>query len=123
MKRGTVGIRPEDMEDATIRPAQPGQALRAKVDITEALGSEVMVHFGIDAPQVFSEVRQGGSDGETLKAIGIESSATFVASFNSRSKVRPGDMIDIAVDTRHLHFFDPADGSRLTTALSPDLRP
>ena len=110
-----VGIRPEDMEDAAIAPAQPGQMLRSKVDITEALGSELMVHFGIDAPHVPSEPRHATSD-DSLKSLGAETGSTFVASFSARSRVRPGDLVEISVDTSHLHFFDPADGSRLTTA-------
>jgi multiple sugar transport system ATP-binding protein len=112
-----VGIRPEDMEDAAVAGTVSGQILKAKVDITEALGSEIMVHFGVDAPQVFSDGAKKSDDEETLKSIGTDASATFVASFSARSRVRPGDLLDIVVDTSHLHFFDPVDGSRLTAPL------
>jgi multiple sugar transport system ATP-binding protein len=33
--------------------------------------------------------------------------AHWVASFGPRSAVRPGDTLEVAVDTRRLHFFDP----------------
>jgi hypothetical protein len=36
-----------------------------------------------------------------------------VASFNARTRVRPGELIDVAVDTSHLHFFDLTTGERL----------
>ena len=112
-----LGIRPEDMEDNAFTAGRPGQILKTKVDITEALGSEVMVHFGVDAPQVFSDGNKKADDEENLKTIGTDAGATFVASFNARSRVRPGDVIEIGVDTSHLHFFDLADGSRLAAPL------
>ncbi len=104
-----LGIRPEDMEDAAFAEVSPDRVIKSKVDITEALGSGVMVHFGIDSPQVHSETKSE----EELERLGTDSSATFVGSFNARSRVRPGELIDVAVNTSHLHFFDPATGARL----------
>ncbi len=108
-----VGIRPEDMQDGALTEVDPLRRLRATVDITEALGSEVMAYFGVDAQQVFSDGAKREDDEENLKSIGVESGSTFVASFNARSRVRPGDKIEVAVDTARLHFFDPETGSRL----------
>jgi multiple sugar transport system ATP-binding protein len=110
----TIGIRPEDMEDASISSTTPDKTLKVKVDITEALGSEVMAHFGVDAKQVVSEAKK--DDEEHLQAIGVDAGSTFVASFSARSRVRPGDQLEISVDTSRLHFFDPVDGSRLGVA-------
>ena len=47
-----VGIRPEDMEDAATQATtrEGRRVLRAEVDLREALGSEVLVHFTVDAP-------------------------------------------------------------------------
>ena len=51
-----VGIRPEDMEDAAIHDdAGPDRVLTARVDLREALGSEVLIHFTVDAPPVLTE--------------------------------------------------------------------
>jgi multiple sugar transport system ATP-binding protein len=111
----TVGIRPEDMEDGAIATVDPKRTLRAQVDITEALGSEVMAHFNVDAQQVVSEDTKK-EDEENLKSIASGSGATFVASFNARSRVRPGDTVQIAVDTSRLHFFDPESGDRIGNA-------
>jgi multiple sugar transport system ATP-binding protein len=112
--RIVLGIRPEDMEDAEFIGVAANRTLKTKVDITEALGSEVMVHFGVDAPQVFTDaIRKGGDEEESLGRIAGESGSTFVASFNARTRVRPGDLVDVAVDTKHVHFFELASGERL----------
>ena len=113
--RIVLGIRPEDMEDAEFIGVAVNRTLKTKVDITEALGSEVMVHFGVDAPQVFTDaIRKGdGADEDTLGRLGSEAGSTFVASFNARTRVRPGDLVDVAVDTKHVHFFEVASGERL----------
>lgn len=107
-----VGIRPEDMEDAAFESAPPERTLRSKVDITEALGSEVMVHFGVDAKPVFTDAARK-SDDEELDRLTGDADSTFVGSFNARSRIRPGDVVNISVDTSHLHFFDQASGQRL----------
>ena len=109
-----LGIRPEDMEDAAFAGGSPvNRTLKTKVDITEALGSEVMVHFGVDALPVFTDAIKKGDDEESLSRLSGDAGSTFVASFNARTRVRPGELIDVAVDTRHLHFFELASGARL----------
>jgi multiple sugar transport system ATP-binding protein len=45
-----VGIRPEDIEDAALAPETAVDRLRGKVLLTEALGSEIVVHLAVDAP-------------------------------------------------------------------------
>jgi multiple sugar transport system ATP-binding protein len=34
----------------------------------------------------------------------------MVGRFGARSRVRPGEAVDVAVDTRQLHFFDVETG-------------
>jgi multiple sugar transport system ATP-binding protein len=34
----------------------------------------------------------------------------IVGRFGARSRVRPGEQVDVAVDTRQLHFFDVDTG-------------
>jgi len=55
-----LGIRPEDLEDIALAPeASEGHRLRGKVQLTEALGSEIMVHFSTDAKHAITdEVRE-----------------------------------------------------------------
>jgi len=107
-----LGIRPEDLEDRALAGAEEqGAALKGKVTLREALGSEVMVHFLVDAPPAITDdVKELAEDmGEDRIAEGARET-TIVGRFGARSRVKPGDAIDVAVDTRQLHFFDPATG-------------
>jgi multiple sugar transport system ATP-binding protein len=78
--------------------------------LREALGSEIMVHFIVDArPALTEDVRELAEDvGGDLPDAAHES--TLVARFNARSRVREGEEADVAVDTSELHFFDPESG-------------
>jgi multiple sugar transport system ATP-binding protein len=109
-----VGIRPEDMEDpALLTDAPADRQIKGKVELTEALGSEIMVHFSIDATHAVTEdvhdlQKDIGADRAPGTGIGSESGgAVIVGRFGPRSRVRLGDAVDVAVDTRSLHFFDP----------------
>ena len=108
-----LGIRPEDLEDATLATdAPPDRRLKGKVELTEALGSEVMVHFSVDATHAITEdvhelQADIGEDRAPGSAIGAEAGAVLVGRFSPRSRVKEGDQIEVAVDTRTLHFFDP----------------
>jgi multiple sugar transport system ATP-binding protein len=109
-----VGIRPEDMEDpALVSNPSPDRQLKGKVELTEALGSEIMVHFSIDAAHAITDdVSDLQKDAGTDRApgAGIASGgegAVIVGRFGPRSRVKVDDTIDVAVDTRSLHFFDP----------------
>ncbi|MGA1345477.1 MAG: ABC transporter ATP-binding protein [Ilumatobacteraceae bacterium] len=96
-----VGIRPEDVEDAAFAGDVPAdRRLTAPVRLIEALGSEVMVHFTIDAPTVDS----GDPDAPDTQP--VEGQANAVGRFNPRSGVRSGQTVEIAVSTENLHFFD-----------------
>jgi len=80
------------------------------VVLREALGSEIMVHFDLDARRALTDdVRELAADaGQELPEASHES--TVVARFNARSRVHIDDEIDVAVDTTELHFFDPETG-------------
>ncbi|HZG35530.1 MAG TPA: sn-glycerol-3-phosphate ABC transporter ATP-binding protein UgpC [Gaiellaceae bacterium] len=109
-----LGIRPEDLEDASLEPeAGEHQQIRGEVALTEALGSEVMVHFKIDGrPAVTDDVRELAKDAGTegLAERDQDDGASMVGRFGARSRVRHGEKIDVTVDTRALHFFDPETG-------------
>jgi len=96
-----VGVRPEDLEDATQAPDAPAdQRLSAPVRLIEALGSEIMVHMSIDAPTVDS------GDPDAPEELPGEGQANAVGRFNPRSAVRAGQTAEVAVATDNLHFFD-----------------
>ena len=107
-----LGIRPEDLEDARLEEASGNQpSLRGNVSLREALGSEVMVHFTIDAsPASTEDVRELARDVGTEAPTGSEQEATLVGRFSARTKVRDGETVEVAVDTRALHFFEPDSG-------------
>jgi multiple sugar transport system ATP-binding protein len=103
-----VGIRPEDMEDARLSEAADGDRFTSKAELVEAMGSDVMVHFTVEAAAVVTEdtkelARDVGSDvlGE------LEAPHTVVvARFSPRTQVKVGEDIEVRVDTTRLHFFD-----------------
>jgi multiple sugar transport system ATP-binding protein len=112
-----LGIRPEDLEDVALSKDTPAnQRLKGEVELTEALGSEVMVHFGIDAqPALTEDVKELAQDaGGNLQVeqaeAGIRTYTTIVGRFGPRSRVKEGETAEVAVDTRSLHFFDPETG-------------
>jgi multiple sugar transport system ATP-binding protein len=117
-----LGVRPEDLEDATLAPGSDGQRLRGHAELTEALGSEIMVHFTIKARHAITEdvreLAQDLGDERAVSQLAEGDTATLVGRFGARSRVRPGQDIEVAVDTRSLHFFDPETGLGIYDATS-----
>jgi multiple sugar transport system ATP-binding protein len=116
-RKVVLGIRPEDLEDAALATDVPAdRRLHGQVELREALGSEIMVHFTIDAPPALTEdVRELAQDIGDERAVqeaaeGTKQQTTMVGRFGARSRVREGETADVAVDTRSLHFFDPESG-------------
>jgi multiple sugar transport system ATP-binding protein len=114
-KEVVLGIRPEDLEDAALATSTPGdQRLKGTTELTEALGSEIMVHFSIAARHaVTDDVRELAADvgdDRGVEELAGADKATLVGRFGARSRVRPGQPVEVAVDTRSLHFFDPETG-------------
>ena len=107
-----LGIRPEDLEDAALAPeTAPDRRLRGSVVLREALGSEIVAHFDIDArPALTDDVRELAADvGEELTNQAPHT--TMVGRFRADSAVHAGEQAEVAVDTRALHFFDPDTGA------------
>jgi multiple sugar transport system ATP-binding protein len=110
-----LGIRPEHLEDAAlVQDDRSGRRLKALVELREALGSELMVHFAIDAPPALTEEVQelaedAGTTAEDLQG-GDKHRAVLVGRFGAESQVRESQNAEVAVNTRALHFFDPDTG-------------
>jgi multiple sugar transport system ATP-binding protein len=112
-----LGIRPENLEDASLEADWPTERrIKGEVLLKEALGSEIMVHFTVDAkPALTEDVRELARDVGADMVEQAESEAetgqtTVVGRFGARSEVKPGDTAEVAVDTGALHFFDPETG-------------
>jgi multiple sugar transport system ATP-binding protein len=113
-KSVVLGIRPESIEDATFVPVAPkDRSLTATVDLREALGSEILVHFSVDAPPVLTDdTRELAADAGAadLEESAEKGSWTFVARLDPRSDAKERGWIELAVDTTRLHFFDVGTG-------------
>jgi multiple sugar transport system ATP-binding protein len=103
-----IGIRPENLHDPAERPGHPeDQMLKAKVDLKEALGSDLVVHFTTPGKRVLTDdVREGADEAESIVLAEGGTLAPIVARFGPRSRVREGDVMAIAVETERLHYFD-----------------
>ncbi|GLW66350.1 ABC transporter ATP-binding protein [Actinomadura rubrobrunea] len=113
-KKVILGIRPSDFEDAAHAKAD-WAPLSVTSTVTEELGSEINVIFTIDAPPVehkdTADLAEDASEGDADGSIPLtDNKALWTARVNARSHVRPGQRVDLAVDTHRLHFFDPASG-------------
>jgi multiple sugar transport system ATP-binding protein len=107
-RKVVLGVRSEDMEDGILSAAPPDQRLKGEVTLTEALGSEVVVHFQFDAERVETEdtkLLAKETGGEELHSLG--EGVKWVASFAPRSTVHAGNKIEIAIDMERIHLFDP----------------
>jgi multiple sugar transport system ATP-binding protein len=113
-RRVIIGIRPEDLHDAAKMPDLEGAStLRGVAELTEALGSEVLVHFTIDGRPAVSDdlLELGRNSGEDPAAEPTgDRRATLVGRFGPRARVRAGQELAVTVEARSLHFFDAESG-------------
>jgi multiple sugar transport system ATP-binding protein len=105
-----LGIRPEELEEASLSPdTPPERRLHGTVELREALGSELMVHFTVEGtrPALTEDVKELARDaGEATAPEAKEGHALLVGRFGARARVEEGKQVEVAVDTRSLHFFD-----------------
>ena len=113
--RIVVGIRPESFEDAALAPGLP--TIRVQVEVLEDLGSDAHLFFGVAAPPMTAEVLESASEARLLAT----DNALFTARVDARTGARVGSMLELAVDPRGFHFFDPDTGARLDSAATPEL--
>ena len=110
-RRVLLGIRPENLEDGALAPPERPR-LRGKMRLRESLGSEVMAHLEVKAQvaetaELEELARDSGGNPQTR---GGEGTAVIVGRFDPHSNAQPGALVEVAVDTRSLHFFDPESG-------------
>ena len=111
-----LGIRPEGLQDAALSDDDRRPRLRGHVELREALGPEVLMHFSVAARQAITdEVREIAADAGDDRIAqqptsDAPSTTTLVGRLSPLTKVREGDTIEVAIDERSLHFFDPHTG-------------
>jgi multiple sugar transport system ATP-binding protein len=93
-----LGIRPENLP-GSVAPDAPG--LNVDVELVEALGSELQVHFSLDAKRVLAE---SGEADELM------TSGAGVARVGPQVPTRAGESMRLGVEVNAMHFFDPATG-------------
>ena len=108
-----LGIRPEDLEEASLDPDSPGnRRLQGVVELREALGSELIVHFTVEGTRealtddVMELAEDVGVPGEAAEFERQTEGALLVGRFGARAEVEEGKQVEVTVDTRALHFFD-----------------
>ena len=91
-KKLILGIRPEDFhyEESFVKE-HSNAVVKAKVEVVEKMGPET---------QLFCDI-----DYMTEKAL-TDSSTQFTARVSNRAVVALHDIIDLAIDTNHIHLFD-----------------
>ena len=93
-----AGIRPEHL---TAAAGPPGPALAGDVDLVEALGSELVVHFTTDARRIRAE---GATDADTEA---VTEAGEGVARVAPNAPVKPGQRCTFAINASGMQFFDP----------------
>jgi len=96
-KKIVLGLRPEHLPAAN---GDTGPILVGNVDLIEALGSELVVHFTIDAARVRAEGATSADEDATAR------SGEGVARVAPTTPVKVGEQIRFAVNTTGLQFFD-----------------
>jgi multiple sugar transport system ATP-binding protein len=109
-KKVILGIRPEDFEDASLETGVPAhRRIKVRADLTEPLGSEVLVHFATEATAVVPSAAAAdvGEDADIRLGEDADVSTRLVARVSPKTRVAVGSDIELAVDTTRLYFFDP----------------
>jgi multiple sugar transport system ATP-binding protein len=122
--RVIVGIRPSDLEldefaDASL-PRIP-----ARLEVVENLGAEIHAIFPVDAPRVDVEAAREavGEEEAGDERLLADERSVFTASVAARRPLRPGDQVELALDTSRMHFFDPETGLSLRSGSGPSSNP
>ena len=105
-------MRPENLEDAALAPPDRPR-LRGRIRLRESLGSEVMAHIEVAAHAAETEELEElahETGGRSAPARADGGTAVVVGRFDPHSRAKAGDTVEIAVDTRSLHFFDAETG-------------
>jgi multiple sugar transport system ATP-binding protein len=109
-RRVAVGIRPEDVREAS---GWDGARLRGRILLVESLGSEQLVHIEIAAtPLERSDLVDTAAQppGPSLGVDDLERAVTLLGRFDRHLLLVPDEAVEVAIDPRLLHFFDLETG-------------
>jgi multiple sugar transport system ATP-binding protein len=112
-RRVALGIRPEDFEDG---PGAEDARVDVTIDIREDLGSEVFLHFALDAPGVKAEELRELVGAEAIEAADVQThhhGSPFIAKVARGTAAREGEQATLTLNTRLLHFFSLETGAAI----------
>ncbi len=102
-RRVVVGIRPENLSIAH-NGADAGDVLTVDTELVEALGSEQLLHFNIDARRIHTPgVDEEEEFSQAIAGIGV-------ARIEPDGKIKRGERVRLSVRPDLMHFFDQATG-------------
>jgi multiple sugar transport system ATP-binding protein len=122
-RRVAIGIRPEDVREAS---GWDGARLRGRILLVESLGSEQLVHIEIAAsPLERSDLVDTTAQppGPSLGVDDLERAVTLLGRFDRHLLLAPGEAVEVAIDPRLLHFFDLETGVAIPTVDVPAVAP
>ena len=111
-KEIVVGMRPESLSLAGPKHSASGDEtiqFEGDVDLIEALGSEILVHFSTDAHRVEAEGMYS-EDAEGLEAGLISRPGDGVARVAPDVQLTMGSRIKLQMNPKRLYFFDASTG-------------
>jgi multiple sugar transport system ATP-binding protein len=112
-----LGVRPTSFAHG-FAAAPDFPRLRVRPEVVEDLGDQYHVIFAVDAPPVSAEAVRAAADlapddeGKLL----ADDRAMFTVVVDTRRAFASGTEVELAVDNRRLHFFDPETGLALNGA-------
>jgi multiple sugar transport system ATP-binding protein len=118
-RRVAVGIRPEDVREAS---GWDGARLHGRILLVESLGSEQLVHIEIAAtPLERSDLVDTAAQppGPSLGVDHLERAVTLLGRFDRHLLLAPDEAVEVAIDPRLLHFFDLETGVAVPTVDVP----
>ena len=98
-----LGLRPTDVQDARVDGDAESVRLPATAAVVERTGSQTLVTLTVDAPAVAAP----GADPP------LGPRARLHARFPAHTAVQVGDAVELALDSAHVHVFDPLSGRAL----------
>jgi multiple sugar transport system ATP-binding protein len=118
-RRVAIGIRPEDVREAS---GWDGARLRGRILLVESLGAEQLVHIEITAqPLERSDLVDAAAQppSPSLGVEELERTVTLLGRFDRHLLLAPGEAVEVAIDPRLLHFFDLETGVAIARAEVP----
>jgi multiple sugar transport system ATP-binding protein len=103
-----VGLRPEQLEDASLTGGRGTTSYRGTVDLVESMGAEIHVYLKLGGP-----VDRSPGLEELSSDVNGSLEPSLIARLSNETRVRAGDPLELRFDPERLAFFDPPTGKRL----------